>query len=69
MKPMKYSLMSLMVDSELRHNTVNFMLSAMLRATGIRDIPQDVDEAYALAWKRGLPSSKAVERFTAFLRT
>ena len=68
MKPMKYSLMSLMVDSELRHNTVNFMLSAMLRAAGVQDIPQDADEAYALAGERGLPLKNGTASFEDLVR-
>ena len=68
MKPMKYSLMSLMVDSELRHNTVNFMLSAMLRATGVQDIPRDADAAYALAGERGLPLRNGTASFEDLVR-
>ena len=38
---------------------------------GVKTIPlhPPLEHGSVLAWKRGLPSSKAVERFTAFLRT
>ncbi|MBR1497670.1 MAG: sugar phosphate isomerase/epimerase [Oscillospiraceae bacterium] len=60
---MKYSLMSLMVDSELRHERVNFILGAMLAGAGIREAPASADEAYRLLNELGIPVKNGTASF------
>ena len=65
---MKYSLMSLMVDEQLHHEKVNFILGAILSAVGIQDIPDTADEAYAMLNQRGIPMRNGTASFEDLVR-
>ena len=65
---MKYSLMSLMVDEELRHEKPNMMMKAMLMGMGIADCPEDVDEVYALLNRYGVPMTNGTASFEDLVR-
>ena len=65
---MKYSLMSLMVDEQLHHEKVNFILGSILAAVGIQDIPDTADEAYAMLNQRGIPMQNGTASFEDLVR-
>ncbi len=67
-KPVKYSLMSLMVDSELRHEKVGFILEAILRGVGVDNIPKYADDAYAILNARGIPMKNGTASFEDMVR-
>lgn len=65
---MKYSLMSLMVDDELRHEKTNFILKAMLHMVGVSEMPEDADTAYHILNERGIPFKNGTASFEDLVR-
>lgn len=64
---MKYSLMSLMVDEELRHEKPSLFQKAMLNGLG-EVCPEDIGEVYTLLRKHGIPMSNGTASFGDLVR-
>ena len=65
---MKYSLMSLMVDSELKHETVNLIHRMMLRSVGVTEMPETAEEAFRLLIEHGIPMRNGSACFEDLVR-
>lgn len=65
---MKYSLMSLMVDEELRHEKSNFFMRTLLASVGVEQCPEDVDEVCRLLEQHGLPVPNGKATFEDMVR-
>ena len=65
---MKYSLMSLMLDSELKHQAPNLIHVAMLHSVGVREIPSTAEACCALLNERGIPMREGSAGFEDLVR-
>ncbi|MCD8216920.1 MAG: sugar phosphate isomerase/epimerase [Clostridiales bacterium] len=65
---MKYSLMSFMVDEELKHTKPNFILTSILRSCGVNEIPSDVEKVYEMLNSFGIPMKNGSASFEDLVR-